>query len=214
MFFSPLRTGKISDHLDAVKVGMVNFFVYKDDEDTICIDSGFRKSEIIRELSTLHIDPADVTHLFMTHSDYDHAGGLDSFEKAKVYLSSDEEQMITRRKARQLGLIYNSSIGREYTLLNDNEIITVGSIKISAIATPGHTPGSMSYLLNDHILFTGDTICLRDNKVYPFKRFLNMDTQLQKESIRKLARLGHVQMACTAHTGYTEEFDKAIADWK
>ena len=65
------------------------------------------------------IDQHQITHVFLTHSDFDHAGGLSLFENAEIYLSRDEEQMITKKK---------------YTL------------------------GSMSYLMNDSLLFVGDNL--------------------------------------------------------
>jgi hydroxyacylglutathione hydrolase len=209
----PVNTAKIIDNLYAVKTGIVNFFIYKSDGDIICIDSGFRKNLIIRELNSLGIDPKSITHLFLTHSDFDHTNGLALFEKAKIYLSSDEEQMITRQKARMLGFIYNSKIERPYHLLKDNDIVAVGSIKIRAISTPGHTTGSMSYLINESVLFVGDTFKLVDNKVCSLRRYINMNTEQQKESIRKLACFDNVYLACTAHTGYTKEFNEAISDW-
>jgi glyoxylase-like metal-dependent hydrolase (beta-lactamase superfamily II) len=210
----PVKTGKITDNLYVVKTGTVNFFIYKCDEGIICIDSGFGKHLIMSQLNRIGIDPRGITHLFLTHSDFDHAGGLALFENAKIFLSSNEEPMITRKKARMIGLIYNSKIKRTYHLLNDNDVVAVGPIKIRAIATPGHTVGSMSYLVNESILFVGDTFKLIDNKVRSLRQYINMDTEQQKESIGKLARLDNVQLACTAHTGYTKEFKNAIHDWK
>ena len=35
----------------------------------------------------------------------------------------------------------------------------------------GHTPGSMSYLMNDSILFVGDTLALKGGKVRPFSLY-------------------------------------------
>ena len=101
---NPIETGKITDKLFVVRTGTANFYIYKSGEDMICFDSGFGKSQIIRELNNLDIDPKSITHLFLTHSDFDHANGLSVFENAEIYLSSDEEQMITRKKARKFGL--------------------------------------------------------------------------------------------------------------
>ena len=211
MHLHPIETGRMTDHLYAVKTGTVNFFLYRENGNLIGIDSGFGKSLIIREMNRLGINPNDVTHLFLTHSDFDHADGLAIFEKAEIYLSRDEEPMITRGKARMLGFIYNAEINRPYHLLDDNDVISVGSIKIQAISTPGHTAGSMCYLINESILFVGDTFKLIDNQVYPKRRYINMDTEGQKASIQKLARLDHVRLVCTAHNGYTKEFDKAMS---
>jgi glyoxylase-like metal-dependent hydrolase (beta-lactamase superfamily II) len=43
--------------------------------------------------------------------------------------------------------------------LNENDVITFGQQKITVIATPGHTAGSLSFLWKDRI-FTGDTLLI------------------------------------------------------
>ncbi|MFN8370926.1 MAG: MBL fold metallo-hydrolase [Bacteriovoracaceae bacterium] len=46
-------------------------------------------------------------------------------------------------------------------LVKDNEEFYVGTIKIKAINTPGHTPACISYLIDD-ALFTGDALFMPD----------------------------------------------------
>jgi hydroxyacylglutathione hydrolase len=41
--------------------------------------------------------------------------------------------------------------------LKDGDVLEVGNLKIRVIHTPGHTPGSVCYLVNGN-LFTGDTL--------------------------------------------------------
>ena len=43
--------------------------------------------------------------------------------------------------------------------LNDGDILNLGAEKISVIATPGHTPGSISFLWRNY-LFTGDSLLI------------------------------------------------------
>jgi hydroxyacylglutathione hydrolase len=209
-----IETGRIAHNLYAVRTGTVNFFIYSANPGLVCIDAGFRKNSIIRELSRLGIHASNVTHLFLTHSDFDHVEGASAFERAEIYLSRDEEQMITRQKARMLRFVYNPKINRPLHLLDDNEVVLVGSTSIRAISTPGHTAGSMSYLIDGSILFVGDTFKLIDNRVYPKRRYINMNTEQQKASIRRLAQLERVRLACTAHNGFTRQFDDAIAAWR
>jgi hydroxyacylglutathione hydrolase len=210
----PTKTGKITSNLYVFKTGTVNFYIYKKGQDMIGIDSGYGKRAIIQELNKESLDARRVSHLFLTHSDFDHTGGISLFENAQIYLSADEEKMIVERKVRMLGSIHNQPIKQPHRLLNDNDIITAGAIQVRAIITPGHTCGSMSYLVDDAILFVGDSFKLNNNKVVPKKSFINMDKEQLKDSIRKLACLNHVQLACTAHSGYTQDFYKAILDWK
>lgn len=46
-------------------------------------------------------------------------------------------------------------------LLTDGETLKVGSLTIKVIATPGHTPACMSYLIGDAV-FTGDALFMPD----------------------------------------------------
>lgn len=44
-------------------------------------------------------------------------------------------------------------------VLEDDDVIEVGRLRLRTIHTPGHTPGSMCFLLEGHpILFSGDTL--------------------------------------------------------
>ena len=44
-------------------------------------------------------------------------------------------------------------------VIEDDAVIEVGHLRLHTIHTPGHTPGSMCFLLQDHpILFSGDTL--------------------------------------------------------
>jgi glyoxylase-like metal-dependent hydrolase (beta-lactamase superfamily II) len=44
----------------------------------------------VRQIARLGFDPADVRHVILTHLDFDHAGGLDDFPRARVHLLADE----------------------------------------------------------------------------------------------------------------------------
>lgn len=48
-----------------------------------------------------------------------------------------------------------------FTTLENGSTINFGAVVITALATPGHTPESMSYLLDQQVLFTGDTLFLQ-----------------------------------------------------
>src|SRR3546814_7844958 len=44
-------------------------------------------------------------------------------------------------------------------VIDDDDVISVGRLRLRTIHTPGHTPGSMCFQLEDHpILFSGDTL--------------------------------------------------------
>ena len=45
-----------------------------------------------------------------------------------------------------------------FTPVQDGDVLEVGVARLKALRTPGHTPESTSYLLDDRALFTGDTL--------------------------------------------------------
>lgn len=209
ILFYPAPTGQVTENVYAVKDRDVNMFIYTAGEHTVAIDAAYSVDALREELRQLPIDPAAVTHLFLTHTDMDHAGGLDLFPNAHIYLSRAEEQMIDGTTPRFLRVVRNRKIDRAYTLLDDGDVVDVGPIRVQAIATPGHTPGSMSFLVDDRVLFTGDTLNLQNGQVHTFYRLFNMDTPTQRKMIVKLARLKGVALMCTAHTGTTQNYAHA-----
>lgn len=52
--------------------------------------------------------------------------------------------------------------GRQWSrLLDDEDVLEAGSLRIRAIHTPGHTPACMSYVIGDAV-FTGDALFMPD----------------------------------------------------
>jgi glyoxylase-like metal-dependent hydrolase (beta-lactamase superfamily II) len=193
-------------------------FVYTAGESPICFDTGISEAPIKQGFDALGYKPEDVEYVFLTHTDRDHVGGLNLFKNADVYLSIDEEQMVNKTTPRFLGFVHNRPLKKTYRLLNDGDIVEAGQTKIEALATPGHTPGSMSYLVNESILFAGDTLALREGKVRPFSKLhlgdmIHMDIATQTESVKKLAKLKNISLLVTAHTDFTTDFQSAMSDW-
>ncbi len=194
-------------------------FVCTATDPPICFDTGISEDAVKRGFDTLGFKPAHVKYVFLTHTDRDHVGGLNLFKNANVYMSIDEEQMVNRTTPRFLGFAYNPPLKKTYMLLKNGDIVEAGDTKIEAIATPGHTPGSMSYLVSSSILFVGDTVILREGKARHFSRLhlrdlMHMDIATQTESVKKLAQLKNISLMATAHTGFTTEFKSAMSDWE
>lgn len=90
---------------------------------------------------------AKVTKIIDTHLHADHITGaheLKDHHQASYYISASE--------------MHGSPIS--YLAVEDHSVLQVGKaeVKIIAIPTPGHTPGSISVLINDAYLLSGDTI--------------------------------------------------------
>lgn len=219
--FFPQKTGMVTKNLFTIcDRSDTNFFIFTDGKDTICIDVGYISNTYLKkDFEEINIDPMFISHVFLTHTDMDHAGALDKgskskwFDNAKVYMSKEEEDLIKKRKRRRFLFYTPIDITRDYSIINDGDVIKVGKIKVKAIQTPGHTLGHMSYLVNDKYLFTGDLLMLKDEKAQPFYYIWNMDHKLDKESIKKIAKLKNVKVLCTAHSKCSFDFEKVFEGW-
>ncbi|MDM7997187.1 MAG: MBL fold metallo-hydrolase [Acidobacteriota bacterium] len=102
-----------------------------------------------------------ITHILLTHGHPDHSNVLEPLLEAThapCYIHADEVDYM-RQAARSFGMSTDFLDSRPDRIrrITDGQEIAVGKLTIRAIHTPGHTPGSVCYLV-DHCLFTGDTL--------------------------------------------------------
>ena len=207
--FAPMETGQIVDNIFVVKDDFANLFIIKDSSQYIVIDCGNNPAIVTEQMETLGIKPDDVVAVFLTHTDGDHVGALSLFDKAKLYMSKEEVQMINGTKSKLLwfGLFIPRT---DYILLEDREIVQIGNLKIEAFLVPGHTSGTTAYLVNDKYLFTGDIASLKNGKITPIPAIINMD---EKQAVKSMETLRHIPAAeyiFTSHWGYTDDYNTAI----
>lgn len=209
---NPCETREVIPGIIAVKDGFVNLYLIKGREKYIAVDAGTRKKNITAELQKLNIDVHTILAVFLTHSDYDHAGGVEVFTNAKVYLPEAEEQMINGKTARFF-FIYKNTLTRDYELINDGQTIEIEGLRVRSIAAPGHTPGSVCYLIDDIYLFTGDNLSLKHGKAGIFSYLFNMDSKTQIQSLLRLKELKGIEYMFTGHYGFSSDFHKVFEDF-
>ena len=204
-----IETKEVVHNIFAIKNNFVNMFLVKDSDNYIAIDAGADEKVIKDELKKLSIDTSKVVAVFLTHGDGDHTAALKSFSNAKIYISRDEEQMINGKTAKMM-FFHNSISRKDYTLVVDGQKLLIGKTLINCITTPGHTPGSMSYLVNDKYLFVGDAFGLKDGKVDKPNSFFSKDMPLAIKSFQKINNLSAAEYIFTAHAGFTSDYKNAV----
>ena len=183
--FKPIATQKINDNFYAVRTLFVNAYIYDTDSGLIVFDTGINPPLLMSGFNKLNLDYTKVTHVFLTHSDPDHAGGRKLFKNAKIFISAAEEPLITWKKARRF-IIYNRKI-KNCNFLADNEEVVINDTTVKTIFTPGHTIGSAIYIINDKILIGGDTISLNfKNEIGHFGIIQNMNHKMNIDTVNKL----------------------------
>jgi glyoxylase-like metal-dependent hydrolase (beta-lactamase superfamily II) len=207
--FAPLETGRVVDDIFVVKDDFANVFIFQDSAQYIVIDCGTQQATVAEQMKKLDINPDEIAAVFLTHTDGDHVGALGLFDKAKLYMSKEEEQMINGKKSKFLW--FGNSIPRtDYTLLEDRQTVRIGSLKVEGILTPGHTSGMMAYLINNRYLFTGDILSLKDGKIAPIPAFFDMDTEQAAKSREIIRHIPATEYIFTAHWGYTDDYKTAV----
>lgn len=129
------------DQIYRVAKGCISHVVISAGE-AVVIDA-VRHLDQIREVLERH--GARVRHVFDTHLQADHISG-------------------GRELAAATGASYHlnqaDAAGATFTFapLVDGETFAFGHSRLRVLHTPGHTPGSTSFLLDDRFLFSGDTV--------------------------------------------------------
>ncbi len=124
--------------------GCLSYMIISDGQ-AIVVDPGRHYEEYLKLAEQ---EQATIIRVMDTHLHADHISGgpeLAKYTGAMYHISRNEMQ---------------GADAISYEALEDNQEIEVGNVrvKVLAIPTPGHTPGSVSFMVNDCYLLSGDTI--------------------------------------------------------
>lgn len=207
-----LETHEVAPGVFAIKDSTVNVFLIKDGTRYVAVDAGNDLDAVSKGLKKLRVVPDSVEAVLLTHTDADHVAALGLFRRAEVFLSRPEEALINGKQSRMM-FIRNEINASKYTLLDDRQVFGIGGLEIKGYLNPGHTPGSMSYQINQKYLFVGDALRLKHDKIFIFNELFNMDTPLATKSMDVLTNIPGVEYLFTAHYGYTKHYKKAARRW-
>ncbi|HPC36422.1 MAG TPA: MBL fold metallo-hydrolase [Candidatus Marinimicrobia bacterium] len=124
----------------------------------LIIDPGDHADEIIAKIAEMNIRPLAILN---THAHPDHLAAAAEVQKhydIPFYLHAKEKAVL--KTAIPFGLMLGIRITRTPSpviYLQDEETLTIEPFEIKVIATPGHTSGSVCYLIAGR-LFSGDTL--------------------------------------------------------
>jgi len=127
--------------------------------ETVIIDPAGEEDKLLALIKT---EGFKVKYILNTHGHSDHVLGNPKLKEVLnvpvcMHEADDRffsDQAVREKSSKELGLPPPDPADIR---LKDEDIVEVGKLKIKVIHTPGHTPGSVCYLVDGN-LFCGDTL--------------------------------------------------------
>ena len=132
---------KVCMHLLATEEGLILF------------DSGYQHTvhQLFYSIEQLGFSPKDVKMVIHSHGHFDHFGAGDAFRDlfgSKLYLSradADRLRINPRAALMEYAPLSYARILEPDELMDDGDVITLGSTSIRCRLAPGHTEGTMAF---------------------------------------------------------------------
>lgn len=151
---------KITEDIYVIKVSpiMTNCYVVKTGgRRAIIIDPGDDYDKIIDCLASLDVD---LDAVLVTHAHYDHMGAAKRISEnfnCSIYLGKKDVELLAYFYDWSVYLNDKCQAFEDYIEINNNDVLVFGNKEFSCLHTPGHSPGSISFKLDDY-LFSGDVV--------------------------------------------------------
>jgi glyoxylase-like metal-dependent hydrolase (beta-lactamase superfamily II) len=164
LYFRQLLAGRDFATGDDVARQMVNFVYLVGDRETgeaLVIDPAYGVRELVEIAGG---DGLSVVGALVTHYHPDHVGGslmgwkIEGVAELLGLEGVNAPIHVNRAEARGVQRVTGASES-DLVLHDGGDVVTVGSVPITLVHTPGHTPGSQCFLV-DGRLVAGDTLFL------------------------------------------------------
>lgn len=124
-------------------------------EGLIMMDCGYQESLyiVMENMHRIGLEPSDLRYLLVTHGHIDHCGAAEALRHltgCKILIGEPDRLYVNGT----LDLTYAAELNLKFIpfepdgLLYDNDCITLGNTTVRCMASPGHTPGTMSFFFN------------------------------------------------------------------
>lgn len=138
-----------------------NCYILKDEEsgEALVVDPGCYNKRLEAMLKNEGI--TSLSYILLTHGHFDHISGVGDLQKdfgGKVVIHLEDAPCLNNRDESLASKFhFSQNEARADIVLDGGEEIPFGNYKIRVLHTPGHTRGSVCYVI-DNIMFSGDTL--------------------------------------------------------
>ncbi|MEL9915006.1 MAG: MBL fold metallo-hydrolase [Thermoplasmatales archaeon] len=198
---------KLAENIVLIDKTIANCYVVSYSGKKILIDSGMGSSAK-RIISFFRDSGSKPDLVLITHTHADHIGGLrDIYEEfnPEIYVPDAEINVVKGTENVPTANGFAKFVGSIMKPRPVENVLALTKLRfdgIKVIDTPGHTPGSTSYLFPSlNALFVGDSI-QRINGSFSFNRTFTIDKDKAQMSINKILDMHGI----TAYPGHGESF--------
>ena len=125
-------------------------------EGCVVIDAGCSIQEV-KELTK-----KEIKAVLITHAHFDHIIAIEEYDKQGIKIYGHKSILeVLNNEINNASFLFNKPTKykiKNLHLLEDKEEFDIDELNIKCLSTQGHSIDSMSYLINDKYLFTGDTV--------------------------------------------------------
>ena len=206
------RPYRVFDNLYFIGTRFHSAWALTTSDGIIVIDSVFEyavEAEMIDGLRALGLDPNDVRYILISHAHGDHDQGAAIFQRrfdAEIVMgSADWESTLARTE-------YPGGVPtRDIAVGPDGLELTLGDTTIDVIATPGHTPGTLSYLFPVREGGRTLTVMYAGGTAFNFPPSAEAFAIYRDSMIRsaELARAAGATVLMSNHTEFDRAYDRA-----
>lgn len=181
-------------------------------DDLTLIDTGmpWSAARALRYIHAIGRHPSELRRILITHRHPDHTGGAPGIIRRTsaqmlAHIEDTHHRIRDTHGIRYMGVLASLDIPFPFLrrtpvdhLVDEDETIPIaGGVRV--LHTPGHTPGSVCYLLEDEgLLFSGDTIFSDHGRISRSLPFAGSDPVHYRESLERLAALDF-DILCGGH---------------
>ena len=145
--------------IDSIMVGpiMTNCYLLSDETAGVCalIDPG---DEAPRVLDMVARSGCQLQYILLTHGHFDHTTAvrpiLEQYPDLPVYINDKD---VVDGRVGDMELVFSRLPEHNQRYYHDGDTLTLGSLTVTVLETPGHSKGSVCLVVED-VIFSGDTL--------------------------------------------------------
>jgi metallo-beta-lactamase class B len=204
---------KVFDNLYFIGTKIHSSWALTTTQGIIVIDTLFDyaiEPEIVEGLTKLRLNPRDVKYVLISHAHGDHDQGaalLQTRYGAKVVMGAADWDSTLQRPATAAGGVPK----RDVVVAPEGQKITLGDTTVNIVTTPGHTPGTLSFIFPVKDGGRTLTVAYSGGTAFNFPRQAQ-NFAIYRDSQKKMgeaARAAGATILMSNHTEFDRAYDRA-----